>query len=183
MKGAALLWGGLALIVVVLGGLLIYRSTAPNGDVVPVGESSLEEESAAAPESQFLQLEPSTVPPLEGEDSETAADGSTTTNNDAAPLANPASTGEAVTISMTDTGFVPATVTIDAGTTVMFVNNGQALHWPASDVHPTHEILSAFDSQRGVPTGDTYAYTFTEAGSWNFHDHLNPQFTGTVTVE
>ena len=186
MKGVAL-WGVGLIFVVVIAGILVYRSTAPNGDVVPEGDTSLEEEPGQAPDSQFLQLQPATGPPTE----ESVARGEEMTELLASPgdgeegVAEEKSVAdeEAVTISMTDAGFSPTTVTISVGTTVNFVNDGQALHWPASAVHPTHEVLPAFDSKRGIATGDTYSFSFTEAGNWNFHDHLNPQFTGTVVVE
>jgi plastocyanin len=178
MKGAVV-WGIVAVVILAVGGVLIYRSTAPNGDVVPEGESSLEEEGDdRTPDSQFLQIQPETGPPGgEGATSSPAAPGVPASGETPSPA------GETATISMTDTGFVPSTLTVDAGTTVIFVNDGQALHWPASAVHPTHEILPEFDSQRGVATGETYAYTFTQPGTWNFHDHLNAEFVGTITVE
>ena len=184
-----MIWSiGLVVSVVVVAGVLIYRSTAPNGDVVPEGDTSLEEDSSQAPNSQFLQLQPVGGPPTE----EGVVESEAVTGSPAAQIDDsgkgvaeekPVADNKAVTISMTDTGFFPTTVTIPAGTTVSFVNDGQALHWPASDIHPTHEILPEFDSKRGVATGDAYSFSFTEAGSWNFHDHLNPQFTGTVVVE
>lgn len=89
----------------------------------------------------------------------------------------------AVRISMTDTGFSPASVTVPAGTTVTFVNNGQASHWPASATHPTHDVLPEFDSQRGIATGEEYSFTFTQAGTWKYHDHLFPQLTGQIVVQ
>lgn len=89
---------------------------------------------------------------------------------------------EAVTITMSETGFAPETVAIAAGTEVVFVNNGQATHWPASDSHPTHTILAGFDSKRGLATGETYTYTFTKPGVWRCHDHMMPQLTCVVTV-
>ncbi|HLD26190.1 MAG TPA: hypothetical protein VJC05_04070 [Candidatus Andersenbacteria bacterium] len=171
----ALLGVVIAVIVLAVGGLLVYRSTAPNGDVVPVGETTLEEEleEGVAP-GQFMQVAPTGGPLLSPVPTATSAVSATTTPT-------PAASG--VTISMTETGFAPATVRIKAGSTVTFVNDGQALHWPASDVHPTHDVLPGFDSRGGVATGGSYAYTFTKVGSWRFHDHLNPQFAGTVVVE
>jgi plastocyanin len=168
------IWWLIAVLIVLAaaGGLVVYRSTAPDGDVVPEGTPNLEDRTSPPAEGQFLQLEPSEGPPVPTP-TPTAAAG-------AVPAASPS--GQTATISMTDTGFVPATVSVSAGTTVRFVNDGQAQHWPASAVHPTHDILPEFDSKRGVATGETYSHTFTKAGSWNFHDHLNPSFTGTVTV-
>lgn len=88
-----------------------------------------------------------------------------------------------VVVSMTDVGFFPASISIEVGSTVTFVNDGQSLHWPASNVHPTHDLLSGFDSEKGISTGGAYAFTFTKKGEWSFHDHLNPDSTGTIVVE
>jgi len=178
------LWGLVLVVVIVVGGVFVYRSTAPNGDVVPEGEGVLQDTSGPA-DGQFLQLEPDEVSPVGGADvMEDKKDGASDTEEAAAVATTaPAAGGETVTISMTDTGFVPATVTITAGTTVKFLNNGQAAHWPASFVHPVHTVLPAFDSKVGVATGADYSFTFNQTGAWNFHDHLNPTFLGTITVE
>ena len=95
----------------------------------------------------------------------------------------PAATGKTVQVTVDETGFTPGVVTIAVGDTVTFTNDGQGKHWPASDVHPTHEILPAFDSNRGLETGEAYSHTFTEAGTWKCHDHLVPRNTCTVVVE
>ena len=55
-----------------------------------------------------------------------------------------------VIIHYADSTFVPSTVTIPAGETVEFVNDGDDYLWPASDHHPTHELYPAFDSKRAV---------------------------------
>ena len=54
--------------------------------------------------------------------------------------------------------------------------------WPASDVHPTHEVYPGFDAERGVPSGSSWSYTFDRAGSWPFHDHLAPEAKGVIVV-
>lgn len=91
--------------------------------------------------------------------------------------------GTTVAVSITDEAFEPATVNISVGDTVVFTNNGQALHWPASDPHPTHTNYSKFDAKKGIATGETYSYTFTEAGTYGMHDHLNAKVKGTIIVE
>ena len=88
-----------------------------------------------------------------------------------------------VTIAIDDEGFTPATITVKAGATVTFVNNGQALHWPASNPHPIHTGLSGFDARKGLATGETYSFTFLQAGTFGFHDHLNTRITGTIVVQ
>ncbi|MEK7557150.1 MAG: plastocyanin/azurin family copper-binding protein, partial [Patescibacteria group bacterium] len=98
------------------------------------------------------------------------------------PTAGAESAAEA-TISINDTDYAPSSVRVPVGSTVTFVNNGQAAHWPASDLHPTHQILPGFDAKRGLSTGETYSFTFTQLGTWVCHDHLNPQLKCTVVVE
>lgn len=88
-----------------------------------------------------------------------------------------------ITVMMSEEGFSPSQITVSSGTTVRFVNNGQAAHWPASDVHPTHDILPEFDPRRGLATGEMYSYTFLKAGVWPCHDHLMPQLTCVITVK
>ena len=88
-----------------------------------------------------------------------------------------------VAISIDDQGFDPTTVTISVGTTVVFTNNGQALHWPASDPHPVHTDLSAFDAKKGLATGEKYSYTFTTKGTFGMHDHLNAKMKGSILVQ
>jgi len=87
------------------------------------------------------------------------------------------------TIRMVSTGFDPATLSVKQGTDVCFVNEDIRARWPASNIHPTHEIYSDFDPKKPVPSGETWCFTFTKSGIWNMHDHLLPEFVGTVTVE
>lgn len=104
------------------------------------------------------------------------------------PVASPES-GDAMSeervesVSVTDTGFEPATLTVPSGTTVVFTNNGQAAHQPASDPHPAHTGLPGFDAKRGLATGETYSFTFTKTGTFGYHDHLRFQSKGTIVVQ
>jgi plastocyanin len=85
-------------------------------------------------------------------------------------------------VQYTANGFTPATLTVRKGTTVVFTNSSTAGMWVASDVHPTHQLLSGFDQRESVGAGGTYRYTFAVVGTWRYHDHVNPQRTGTVVV-
>ena len=156
------------IVVVVLGLIVVLGAWAlmsPN----PAEEATPSPTAATGPTQDiFVQEVPSGFEP--------------TISPDLAATATPAAT-KAVVISMTDTGFSPSSVTIPVGTTVTFVNNGQASHWPASDLHPTHQILPGFDAKRGLSTGETYSYTFTKAGTWQFHDHLLPSLKGSVVAQ
>lgn len=103
------------------------------------------------------------------------------------PAANTSAPPETVSIEegliqMTDSGFLPAQITVPVGTTVFFKNVGTQPHWPASAFHPTHLELPGFDALRAITPGESYAYAFTKVGTWKFHDHVNPSRFGSVTV-
>lgn len=93
-------------------------------------------------------------------------------------------------VEVTSSGFSPSTLTINASDTVTFVNRDTLTHWPASDVHPTHTLYpesggcigSKFDACRGLEQGEIFPFTFNVAGTWTYHDHLSPGFTGTIIV-
>jgi len=95
------------------------------------------------------------------------------------------------TVEVTSAGFSPSSLTINAGETVVFVNRDSSPHWPASDVHPTHQaypepggcIGSKFDACRPLAQGESFSFTFNQRGSWRYHDHLNPSSTGTIVVQ
>lgn len=105
------------------------------------------------------------------------------------PSPSPGATkGATVTIAMVSTGFSPASITITKGTTVVFVNEDTRAHWPASGVHPTHQLCPGFDALRGIAPGERYSYTFnfTPPKTCPFHDHLNPinpSLKGTITIQ
>ena len=86
-------------------------------------------------------------------------------------------------VSITDDGFDPPTLTVSSGTTVTFENESSDDSWPASDVHPTHQLYPGFDAKKPLLAGDSYSFTFTETGSWGYHNHLEPDVTGTIVVE
>ncbi|MEK6824273.1 MAG: hypothetical protein AABY02_00300, partial [Nanoarchaeota archaeon] len=58
-------------------------------------------------------------------------------------------------------------------------------NYPGSDIAKcgTSEASTIFDACKGLAQGESYSFTFNEVGSWNYHDHLNPNLRGTVIVE
>lgn len=95
------------------------------------------------------------------------------------------------TVIYTDNGVSPTELTIKSGATVVFENKSSRDIWPASAKHPTHEVYptkggcigSTFDACRGLKTGESWSFTFDQAGAWKHHDHLNPRVNGTITVK
>lgn len=87
------------------------------------------------------------------------------------------------TITYTDNGFSPQTITVKVGTPVTFVNQSSTGMWVASNPHPVHTDLPGFDEKQSVDSGGSYTYTFEKVGSWGFHNHRNPSDGGTVIVQ
>lgn len=98
-------------------------------------------------------------------------------------FADQAWAGSNVTVKITSAGFVPNEVTIRQGESVMWINEDNAPHWPASNPHPIHTgypsgvrgcIGSSFDACHGMNKGESYTFVFDKVGTWGVHDHLNP---------
>lgn len=87
------------------------------------------------------------------------------------------------TIHIQDSGFSPGEVTINQGETIVFENKGKDSHWPASNIHPTHQIYPEFDPKKPINPGEVWEFKFSKAGEWRMHDHLNPQITGKIIVK
>ena len=101
-----------------------------------------------------------------------------------------------VTVTYGADGFSPANVTVAPGTTVTFVNGGSGRMWVASDEHPTHTDFDGTSTSQhcanGVPSnasvfdqcnaGSSFTFTFTKAGTWEYHNHAQSSDRGTVTV-
>lgn len=85
-----------------------------------------------------------------------------------------------VMVTYSENGFSPASVTVKVGEKVKFVNQGSGGMWVASAMHPTHQLYPEFDQ---LSTGNEYTFEFKKAGSWNYHNHVNPSHFGKVIVE
>lgn len=90
---------------------------------------------------------------------------------------------EANTVTYSDSGFSPKSLTVPAGTTVTFVNNSDSSMWVASSPHPVHTDLPGFDELEGAKKGEKYSFTFVKKGAWKYHNHLSPPDFGAITVE
>lgn len=85
-------------------------------------------------------------------------------------------------INMTKNGFSPREITINKGESVIFLNNDTKNRWPASNIHPSHRIYPEFDPKTPVEVGKKWGFAFNRPGSWRFHDHLFPEYTGFINV-
>ncbi len=94
-------------------------------------------------------------------------------------------------VTYSDSGYSPSTLRVKVGETVTFKNSSSQSTWTASVFHPTHTaysttggcIGSTFDACKGVQPGESWSFKFDLAGTWKYHNHLNPSNTGTIIVE
>lgn len=102
--------------------------------------------------------------------------------NDDKPVDNEIMMQKIVVTVGVDGKFTPDPVKIKKSETVTWKNNTARFIWPASAIHPTHQIYPEFDAKRGIAPGDEYSFVFDKAGIWKYHDHLKPSAFGTVEV-
>jgi len=103
----------------------------------------------------------------------------TTTTAPKVPLqpnqAAPSTGSVTVYVRITDTGFSPQVIAVNAGDTVVWTNKGTQNHTVASD----GALL--YDSGNILP-GKSWSRKFAAAGGYGYHDGAHPSLKGTVTV-
>ena len=95
---------------------------------------------------------------------------------------NTSAHSQVAVIEMVPEGFVPSEITIDEKSSVIFINKDTEPRWPASNVHPTHDLYPEFDPKKNVNPGESWAFKLTKAGEWKFHDHNFPHMRGVLNV-
>ena len=111
---------------------------------------------------------PTTVPPTTAT---TAAPANTTTTESLATT----STTVVNEIAIVNLTFEPASLTVNAGDTVTWVNEDTVAHDVVADD-------GSFDSGSLAP-GASFPHTFTTAGTVPYHCSIHPQMTGAVVVQ
>jgi plastocyanin len=86
-------------------------------------------------------------------------------------------------ITITTTSFSPDTLTIKVGDSVTWTNSDTKLHTVNSDPHPAHTLYPDLNDVGNISAGQSKSFTFTEVGTYKYHDHLNPSLVGTIIVE
>ena len=80
-----------------------------------------------------------------------------------------------VGVSVADFSFTPASLTIAAGSTVTWKNDGQVTHTATADG-------TEFDSGN-LASGASFAHTFNTKGTFKYHCAIHASMTGTITVQ
>ena len=89
--------------------------------------------------------------------------------------------GDGRQVTLTDFAFSEGELTIDAGTTVTFLNGGSAPHTATEGVDGVAADDPFFNEQ--LAPGDEVEVTFDEAGTYEVTCLLHPQMNMTIVVE
>lgn len=86
------------------------------------------------------------------------------------------------TITLTANGFSPQNITIKTGEKVTWINKSGSDATVDSSPHPSHTDYSPLNL--GVfPDGGSLSLTFDKAGTYKYHNHLDPSQFSTIVVQ
>jgi plastocyanin len=80
-------------------------------------------------------------------------------------------------IAIDNFAFVPATVTVAAGTEIIWVNHDEEPHTVNSI-----DTAAAFKSP-ALDTGDKFTFVYTKAGRYTYFCSIHPHMVGTIIVK
>ena len=87
-----------------------------------------------------------------------------------------AQTTPVMAVSIDNFTFTPQTLTVKAGTTVTWTNKDDIPHGVAA-------TGNAFKRSAAMDTDDSYSFTFTTPGTYQYFCYIHPHMTGTIVVE
>ncbi len=86
------------------------------------------------------------------------------------------------TISASSSGFQPGSLTIKTGDTVTWNNQSGVAISVNSAPHPAHTDYPPLNIGL-IENGASASLTFPTAGTYKYHNHLNPSQYGSITVQ
>ncbi len=100
------------------------------------------------------------------------------------PTTNPPSSqnGNSVTVEIKDFSFNPASLAINIGDTVTWVNKDSAPHRVVFSSSPSGSSQTEFDSLN-IATGGTASHKFATAGDYSYYCSIHPSMKGSITVK
>jgi len=134
-----------------------------------------EESAATAPTTDTTREETTTAPEKTVESSaKERATGEGQTRRQPKPQEAPE--GEVVEVKIRGLEYLPGPVTVSPGTTVRWVNEDRALHTVTSEGSG-----GPLESEE-LGKGESFEYTFREAGQYDYYCAVHPFMKGGVTV-
>ena len=80
------------------------------------------------------------------------------------------------TVTIDNFSFTPAAVTVKTGTTVTWTNKDDIPH----GIGATNNALP---KSKALDTDDSYSFTFTTPGTYQYFCYLHPKMVGSIVVE
>jgi len=102
-------------------------------------------------------------------------------SNSSAPSAGDVSQA-AATITYSDSGYSPSTITVKSGDTVALKNTSSQSVQFDSDPHPVHTDDPELNVGELSP-GQSATFKVITKGTHGYHNHLNPAQKGTIVVQ
>jgi plastocyanin len=103
------------------------------------------------------------------------------TEENSPPVNNETGQETAATITATNDGFTPNTVTVKKGQSIKVVNDSSSPIEFSSADHPTH-LQDPELNMTVLQPGESGTITVTNVGTHGYHDHLSPSRTGKIVV-
>ena len=86
------------------------------------------------------------------------------------------------TITYSDTGFSPNPLNVKVGEVVTFNNTSNSVVQVNSAPHPAHNLYPVLNIG-AINPGESKSITFTSAGTYKYHNHLNASQNGQIVVQ
>ena len=97
-----------------------------------------------------------------------------TASTSTAPSPSAESSASGVTIEISSTAFSPSDLSVSVGDTITVTNTSQLEHSWTSDAAGIHSDVLA--------PGESYTFTVSTPGTFDFNCTVHPEMTGTITV-
>ncbi len=167
----------LALVAIVVAGCGVQTEETADTGVVVAAQPVLGEEGAAVEETVVVETGSADVNVDAGDVEvtvgESGVDVSVGNEENDAETAEETEEAEIVTVAMRDYKFDEQEITIKEGTTVIWTNYDSAPHTVDGE---------GLDSGT-ISKGESWTYTFTTKGLYDYYCSYHPSMTGTVVVE
>jgi plastocyanin len=162
-----IIFGAILLVAVVIAGC-----TSPSGPAPVTTQATTVPTAVPTPATTTRAPATTAIPP-------TVATTPPVATTPAAPTTTSPPSPVAITIQ--NFAFVPASVTVPTGTMVIWTNQDSAPHTVVSDATPLFSLGAIFSSSQ-LMQGQSYSFTFSNAGTYAYHCGIHPFMKGTVTV-
>jgi plastocyanin len=91
--------------------------------------------------------------------------------------ASPTAVSGSAAVTIQNFSFSPQVITVKVGTTITWTDKDSTAHTVTSVSGPT-----SFNSGSLTPSGGTFQFKFSQAGTYSYHCMIHPSMTATVIV-